>query len=80
MYFIYSPYLGSLLQTRSQKGTITTLVANKERDPTKRLLSRSTVTTVKRLDDYLFINFFSNVLNIFQLIFPYRDLFINICF
>ncbi|KAL6440183.1 hypothetical protein ACFW04_003049 [Cataglyphis niger] len=41
------PYLGSLLQTRSQKGTITTLVASKERDPTKRLLSRSTVTTVK---------------------------------
>ncbi|CAL1688618.1 unnamed protein product [Lasius platythorax] len=42
------PYLGSLLQTRSQKGAITTLVANKERDPTKRLLSRSTATTVKR--------------------------------
>lgn len=42
------PYLGSLLQTRSQKGAITTLVASKERDPTKRLLSRSTATTVKR--------------------------------
>ncbi|XP_071571992.1 dual specificity protein phosphatase CDC14A isoform X4 [Temnothorax nylanderi] len=40
------PYLGSLLQTRSQKGAITTLVGNKERDPTKRLLSRSTATTV----------------------------------
>ncbi|XP_020292243.1 dual specificity protein phosphatase CDC14B isoform X2 [Pseudomyrmex gracilis] len=40
------PYLGPLLQTRSQKGTIASLAANKERDPTKRLLSRSSATTV----------------------------------
>jgi len=52
VYHIYSPYLGSLLQNRSQKGTIATLTGNKERDPTKRLLSRSTATTVvKRLDN-----------------------------
>ncbi|XP_011692502.1 PREDICTED: dual specificity protein phosphatase CDC14B isoform X3 [Wasmannia auropunctata] len=43
---VVHPYLGPLLQTRSQKGAITTLVGNKERDPTKRLLSRSTTTTV----------------------------------
>lgn len=55
LYRIYSPYLGPLLQTRSQKGSIATLAGNKERDPTKRLLSRSTATTVvKRLDDYVY--------------------------
>ncbi|XP_024887221.1 dual specificity protein phosphatase CDC14C-like isoform X2 [Temnothorax curvispinosus] len=47
------PYLGSLLQTRSQKGAITTLVGNKERDPTKRLLSRSTATTVVKRNSWL---------------------------
>lgn len=47
---IYSPYLGPLLQTRSQKGAISTLTGTKDRDLTKRLLSRSTTTTVvKRL-------------------------------
>ncbi|XP_011633061.1 dual specificity protein phosphatase CDC14C-like isoform X1 [Pogonomyrmex barbatus] len=50
---VVHPYLGSLLQTRSQKGTITTLVGNKERDPTKRLLSRSTATTVVKRNSWL---------------------------
>ncbi|XP_067206128.1 dual specificity protein phosphatase CDC14A isoform X3 [Linepithema humile] len=40
------PYLGPLLQTRSQKGAISTLAGTKDRDLTKRLLSRSTATTV----------------------------------
>ncbi|XP_032678721.1 dual specificity protein phosphatase CDC14B isoform X5 [Odontomachus brunneus] len=43
---VVHPYLGPLLQTRSQKGAIAGLTGNKERDPTKRLLSRSTATTV----------------------------------
>ncbi|XP_011337620.1 dual specificity protein phosphatase CDC14C isoform X2 [Ooceraea biroi] len=47
------PYLGSLLQTRSQKGTIATLTGNKEKDPTKRLLSRSTATTVVKRNTWL---------------------------
>lgn len=62
MYYTYSPYLGPLLQTRSQKGTIAGLAGNKERDPTKRLLSRSTATTVvKRSGDFLSHLYFINV-------------------
>lgn len=63
MYYTYSPYLGPLLQTRSQKGTIAALAGNKERDPTKRLLSRSTVATtvVKRSDGLLSHLYFVNL-------------------
>ncbi|XP_011156407.1 dual specificity protein phosphatase CDC14AB isoform X4 [Solenopsis invicta] len=43
---VVHPYLGPLLQTRSQKGAISTQVGSKERDPTKRLILRSTATTV----------------------------------
>ncbi|XP_018056782.1 PREDICTED: dual specificity protein phosphatase CDC14B isoform X2 [Atta colombica] len=50
---VVHPYLGPLLQTRSQKGAITALVGNKERDPTKRLLSRSTATTVVKRNSWL---------------------------
>ncbi|XP_011337621.1 dual specificity protein phosphatase CDC14C isoform X3 [Ooceraea biroi] len=38
---------------QSQKGTIATLTGNKEKDPTKRLLSRSTATTVVKRNTWL---------------------------
>ncbi|XP_012234820.2 dual specificity protein phosphatase CDC14C isoform X1 [Linepithema humile] len=47
------PYLGPLLQTRSQKGAISTLAGTKDRDLTKRLLSRSTATTVVKRNSWL---------------------------
>ncbi|XP_032678720.1 dual specificity protein phosphatase CDC14C isoform X4 [Odontomachus brunneus] len=53
---VVHPYLGPLLQTRSQKGAIAGLTGNKERDPTKRLLSRSTATTVVKRNSWLVSN------------------------
>ncbi|XP_014480769.1 PREDICTED: dual specificity protein phosphatase CDC14B isoform X2 [Dinoponera quadriceps] len=50
---VVHPYLGPLLQTRSQKGTIAVLAGNKERDPTKRLLSRATATAVVKRNSWL---------------------------
>lgn len=52
-YYAFSPYLGPLLQTRNQKGAaIATLAGNKEKGPLKRLLARSTATTVVKRSDY----------------------------
>ncbi|XP_076750883.1 cell division cycle protein 14 isoform X2 [Xylocopa sonorina] len=50
---VVHPYLRPLLQTRSQKSTINTLAGNKEKDPTKRLLPRSTTTTIAKRNNWL---------------------------
>ncbi|XP_023288649.1 dual specificity protein phosphatase CDC14B isoform X2 [Orussus abietinus] len=47
------PYLGPLLQSRCQKGGITALVGTKEKDTTKRLLARSTTTTIIKRNNRL---------------------------
>ncbi|KAK2587175.1 hypothetical protein KPH14_002924 [Odynerus spinipes] len=54
---VVHPYLGPLLQTRNQKGAaIATLAGNKEKDPSKRLLARSTATTTVKRNSWLVNN------------------------
>ncbi|XP_071861461.1 cell division cycle protein 14 isoform X1 [Bombus fervidus] len=50
---VVNPYLRSLLQTRTQKNTINTLTGSKEKDSTKRLLPRSTTTTIAKRNSWL---------------------------
>ncbi|XP_076244640.1 cell division cycle protein 14 isoform X2 [Calliopsis andreniformis] len=45
---VVHPYLKPLLQARSPKTTINTLTANKEKDPTKRVLPKTTSTTITK--------------------------------
>ncbi|XP_032678719.1 dual specificity protein phosphatase CDC14C isoform X3 [Odontomachus brunneus] len=47
---------GTSTVVQSQKGAIAGLTGNKERDPTKRLLSRSTATTVVKRNSWLVSN------------------------
>ncbi|KZC11006.1 Dual specificity protein phosphatase CDC14A [Dufourea novaeangliae] len=50
---VVHPYLRPLLQARSQKSTINTLTRNKEKDPTKKVLPRSTTTAVAKRNSWL---------------------------
>ncbi|XP_058805471.1 dual specificity protein phosphatase CDC14B-like [Phymastichus coffea] len=43
---VVHPYLGSLLQSRGQKGLLNSQIASKEKDAVKRVITRSTSTTV----------------------------------
>ncbi|XP_043256826.1 dual specificity protein phosphatase CDC14C isoform X1 [Colletes gigas] len=50
---VVHPYLRPLLQARNQKSTINTLTGNKEKDPTKRVLPKSTATTIVKRNSWL---------------------------